>query len=159
MNNFFSKREYSIASAIFITFIILVLRFTPVGEAYAPSEFTPNKAYVKEVFVTPTPPAHKPSEKEVIVAYITRLWEKHGTDQVVRAINCFYSESGLRTEAVSQNSDAPKSKDWNVAQLNDYWHNLTPEQKYDLYAGLDKAYEIYKGRGNNFSAWYGKLCQ
>lgn len=102
-----------------------------------------------------------PSEKEQIIAYITRLWEKHGTNQVVHAINCFYSESGLRTDAVGQNSDAPKSKDWNVAQLNDYWHDLTDEQKTDIYAGLDKAYAIWIGRGaenGGWSAWYAESC-
>lgn len=98
------------------------------------------------------------SELSEIVAYIAYKFEPEGKDVVVRAINCFYSESGLRSNAVGQNNDAPKSKDFGVAQLNDYWHNLTEEQKTDYKANIDKAYDIYKGRGNSFEAWYGKLC-
>lgn len=110
---------------------------------------------------TPTPtlaPSPTPSELESVIAYITRKFEKEGKHVVIRAINCFYSESGLRPNAVGQNNDAPKSRDHGVAQLNDYWHKLTPEQKTDFKANIDKAYEIYKGRGNSFSAWYGRLC-
>lgn len=115
---------------------------------------------------TPTPSVEQdstggedaPSELERIVAYIARTFEPEGKDVVVRAINCFYSESGLRRDAVGQNSDAPRSKDHGIAQLNDYWHKLTEAQKTDIKANIDKAYEIYKGRGGNFSAWYGKLC-
>lgn len=108
---------------------------------------------------TPTP---TPSELEQIVSYIARKFEPEGKQVVVRAINCFYSESGLRRDAVGQNSDTHRSKDHGVAQLNDYWHKLTLAQKTDIYANIDKAYEIYKGRsrngGNGFSAWYGRLC-
>lgn len=99
-----------------------------------------------------------PSELESIVAYIARVFEPEGKDVVVRAINCFYSESGLREKAVGQNSDGPKSKDHGVAQLNDYWHKLSEEEKTEYKANIDKAYQIYKGRGGNFSAWYGKAC-
>lgn len=118
-----------------------------------------------ELNVTPTPeiaatptPEPTPSELEEIVSYIARKFEPEGKDVVVRAINCFYSESGLRAKAVGQNKDTHKSKDHGVAQLNDYWHKLTPAQKTEIKANIDKAYEIYKGRGGNFSAWYGKLC-
>lgn len=107
--------------------------------------------------VSPTP-ANAPSELVEIVAYITEVFEPEGKQVVVRAINCFYSESGLRKDAVGQNTDGPKSKDHGVAQLNDYWHNLTSDQKTEVKANIDKAYQIYKGRGGNFSAWYGKLC-
>lgn len=98
-----------------------------------------------------------PSELEEIVAYITKVFEPEGKDVAVRAINCFYSESGLRSNAVGQNTDGPKSKDYGVAQLNDYWHSLTSAEKTEYKANIDRAYKIYKGRGN-FSAWYGKLC-
>ena len=106
-----------------------------------------------------TTPLEEPqTELEKVISYITKVFEPEGKDVVVRAINCFYSESGLRANAVGQNKDKHKSKDHGVAQLNDYWHNLTPEMKTDIYANIDKAYEIYKGRGDNFSAWYGRLC-
>lgn len=122
---------------------------------------------VPAVSATPTPSdvlagspdgEEAPSELEQIVAYIARKFEPEGKDVVVRAINCFYSESGLRRDAVGQNSDGPRSRDHGVAQLNDYWHKLTDQQKTDIYANIDKAYEIYKGRGNSFEAWYGRLC-
>lgn len=100
----------------------------------------------------------QPSELEEVVAYITRVFEPEGKDVVVRAINCFYSESGLRPNAVGHNNDAVKSTDYGVAQLNAYWHKLTDEEKTDFKANIDRAYKIYKGRGDNFSAWYGRLC-
>ena len=99
-----------------------------------------------------------PTQLEEIVAYITRVFEPEGKDVVVRAINCFYSESGLREDAVGQNKDVHKSTDHGVAQLNSYWHRLTEEEKTDYKANIDRAYKIYKGRGDSFSAWYGKLC-
>lgn len=126
------------------------------GESAKPSPvLTKTEEQEGETRIEPTP---MPSELEQIVAYIARKFEPEGKDVVVRAINCFYSESGLRANAVGQNTDKHRSKDHGVAQLNDYWHNLTPEMKTDIYANIDKAYEIYKGRGGNFSAWYGKLC-
>ena len=115
---------------------------------------------------TPTPTAiPTPSELEEIVAYITRKFENEGKDEaerkatVIRAINCFYSESGLTEKKVGQNTDAPRSKDHGVAQLNDYWHKLTEEQKTEYKANIDKAYEIYKGWGDSFDPWYGRGCR
>lgn len=116
------------------------------------------KSMAVVAYTPPATPTPTPTELEEIVAYITRVFEPEGKAVVVRAINCFYSESGLREEVVGQNNDAPRSKDWNVAQLNDYWHKLTEAEKTSYKANIDRAYEIYKGRGNSFSAWYGKLC-
>jgi hypothetical protein len=108
---------------------------------------------------TPTPTPTGPTDLENIVAYIARVFEPEGKHIVVRAINCFYSESGLRENAVGQNSDGPKSKDHGVAQLNDYWHKLSEAEKTEYKANIDRAYKIYKGRGNNFDAWYGRGCR
>ena len=105
--------------------------------------------------LTPTP---SPTELVEVVAEIAEVFEPEGKQVVVKAINCFYSESGLRPNAVGQNKDSHKSKDHGVAQLNDYWHKLTEAEKTAIEANVKKAYKIYKGRGNNFSAWYGKLC-
>lgn len=105
--------------------------------------------------LTPTP---TPSELTEVVSTITEVFEPEGKQVVVRAINCFYSESGLRPNAVGHNKDAVKSTDHGVAQLNSYWHKLTEEEKTDVRANIERAYKIYKGRGGNFSAWYGKLC-
>lgn len=120
------------------------------------AEQTIVSAYVEPT--QPVSPTPTPTELEEIVAYIARKFEPEGKDVVVRAINCFYSESGLRTSAVGQNTDSHKSKDWGIAQLNDYYHNLSEKEKTDIRANIDRAYRIYKGRGNSFSAWYGKLC-
>lgn len=105
---------------------------------------------------TIVPEAEK-AELSEIVGYIAHTFEPEGKAVVVQAINCFYSESGLREEAVGQNNDKYHSQDHGVAQLNDHWHNLTEAQKTEYKANIDKAYQIYKGRGN-FSAWYGKRC-
>lgn len=105
--------------------------------------------------LTPVP---SPTELVEVVAEIAKTFEPEGKQVVVKAINCFYSESGLRPNAVGQNKDSHHSKDHGVAQLNDYWHKLTPEEKTEIQANIQKAYKIYKGRGNSFSAWYGKLC-
>lgn len=103
-------------------------------------------------------PEPKPTELVEVVAEIAQTFEPEGKHVVVQAINCFYSESGLRPNAVGQNKDTHKSKDHGVAQLNDHWHKLTEEEKTDIRANIKRAYKIYKGRGGNFSAWYGKLC-
>lgn len=115
---------------------------------------SPIPAVQAQVIATPT---ITPSELESIVAYITRVFEPEGKDVVVQAINCFYSESGLRPDAVGHNSDSVGSTDWGIAQLNSYWQNLTDAERTTIKANIDKAYKIYKGRGN-FSAWYGKRC-
>lgn len=128
-----------------------------------PTQAPQNKARVKTIpteaipVVITTPKPEPKSDLPEIVSYIAYKFEPEGKDVVVQAINCFYSESGLRPNAVGQNTDTHRSKDWGVAQLNDYWHNLTEEQKTEYKANIDKAYDIYKGRGN-FSAWYGKRC-
>lgn len=96
--------------------------------------------------------------KTNIISYIAKTFEKEGPAVQVKAINCFYSESGLRENAVNTNTDAVKSKDHGVAQLNDYWHTLTTEEKTNFKKNIDRAYQIYKARGN-FSAWYGKGCK
>lgn len=129
----------------------------PSVEAASTHEMTSSSASVIPITqqLQPTP---TPSELEDIVSYITRVFEPEGKDVVVRAINCFYSESGLRENAVGYNTDIHQSIDYGVAQLNGYWQNLTSEEKTNYKANIDKAYEIYKGRGNNFEAWYGKLC-
>lgn len=118
----------------------------------------PAKSMAVVAYTPPATPTPTPTELEEIVAYITRVFEPEGKAVVVRAINCFYSESGLRSHAVGHNNDSVKSSDHGVAQLNDYWHKLTEAEKTSYKANIDRAYKIYKGRGNSFSAWYGKLC-
>lgn len=130
---------------------------TTVSQTAVPAE---SMAEVDEVSTPPAThlPEPKPTELVEVVAEIAKTFEPEGKQVVVNAINCFYSESGLRPDAVGQNKDTHKSKDHGVAQLNDYWHKLSDEEKTDIKANIKRAYKIYKGRGDNFSAWYGKLC-
>lgn len=150
--NKWKKQVYKASLAVFVlyglcSFFIQVVD-APKADASQP--------YLERTAPAPTPTV---SELENIVSYIARVFESEGKAVVVKAINCFYSESGLREEAVGQNSDGPKSKDHGVAQLNDYWHKLTPEEKTEYKANIDRAYEIYKGNGHTFNPWYGKGCK
>lgn len=137
----------------------------PESQVFAQEKQATKSAAVKVVHAeetkpspTPTPEPEKETELVEVVAYIAKVFEPEGKDVVVQAINCFYSESGLREKAVGQNTDKYRSRDHGVAQLNDHWHNLTEAEKTQYKANIDKAYQIYKGRGGNFSAWYGKRC-
>lgn len=96
------------------------------------------------------------SEFEQIVAYITKVFAPEGKHVVVQAINCFYSESGLRSNAVGINRNG--TNDVGVAQINSI-HGMSTEDRMDYKKNIDKAYKIYKSRGNNFDAWYAKGCK
>lgn len=149
---------------VFLCFVVTILGLRAIQLEIYNDGF--NQAYAEVELISPVAPeptkapnpTPTPTELEEVVAYITKKFEPEGKHVVVQAINCFYSESGLRPNAVGQNNDAPRSKDHGVAQLNDYWHKLTEAEKTDIKANIDRAYKIYKGRGSNFSAWYGKLC-
>lgn len=101
---------------------------------------------------TPTP---TPSDKEVIDE-IVRVFSPEGKHVVVRAINCFYSESGLRWDAVSK-PNKNGTLDGGVAQINDV-HKLTIEERLDYKKNIQEAYNIYKRNGSSFRPWYGKGC-
>lgn len=90
-----------------------------------------------------------------VVSYITKKFEPEGKAVVVKAIECFYSESGLRTEAYNYNKNG--TEDRGIAQINSIW-KMTPEEAHNFEKNIDKAYEIYK-RSNSFNAWYGKGCR
>lgn len=92
---------------------------------------------------------------ENIVAYITKVFEPEGKHIVVRAINCFYSESGLRPDAVNT-SNSNGTVDRGIAQINSIW-KMKPEDAHNYRKNIDKAYEIYK-RSGSFRPWYGKAC-
>lgn len=96
------------------------------------------------------------SELQKVIGYITYKFEPEGKDVVVRAINCFYSESGLRPLAYGWN-EWNKTSDVGVAQVNSV-HGWTVEQLQDYKFNIDKAYELYKA-SNSFSPWYGKGCK
>lgn len=92
--------------------------------------------------------------KANIISYIARKWEKHGTAETVKAINCFYSESGLNTEAYGYNNNG--TSDYGIAQINTI-HGMSVTDMKDYRKNIDKAHDIYMRRG--WSAWYGKLCR
>lgn len=151
MNNFISPQaERSIYHVIIITFILcfLVNKFqpatvSPLSDVYA---YTP----VSSPTQTPEPTT------ENIVAYIAKVFEPEGTAIVVKAIDCFYSESGLRTDAYNFNA-WNSTDDRGIAQINSI-HGMKPEDAHNPWKNIDKAHQIYKSRGN-FSAWYGRGCK
>lgn len=95
------------------------------------------------------------TELEQIVAYITKKFAPEGKHVVVKAIQCFYSESGLRSNAVGVNKNG--SNDVGVAQINSI-HGMSTEDRMDYKKNIDKAYKIYKSRGS-FEAWYAPACR
>lgn len=98
--------------------------------------------------------SHVPT-KEDIVAYIMKVFGKYGTDVGVKAIECFYSESGLREEAYNFNRNG--TEDRGVAQINSI-HGMTAEDAHDYIKNIDMAEKIYLRAGRSFRPWYGKLC-
>ena len=95
---------------------------------------------------TPTP------KRSEVIAYIAKTFEPEGPQVMVKAIECFYSESGLRWNA--QNTNTNGTHDGGVAQINSV-HKMGVEV-FDYKANIDKAYAMYKRQG--FRPWYGKLC-
>lgn len=95
------------------------------------------------------------ASKENIVWYIMKVFGKYGTDVAVKAISCFYSESGLRTEAYNFNSNG--TEDRGVAQINSI-HGLKPEDAHQYRKNIDMAERVFVRAGNSFRPWYGRLC-
>lgn len=116
--------------------------------------YAPALHETKTYRVTPITPKPTPSTAQ-IVHEIARVFEPEGKAVVVKAINCFYSESGLRADAYN-----PRNKngtnDAGVAQINSIW-KMSLEERFDYRMNIRKAYEIYK-RSGSFNPWYGALC-
>jgi len=123
-----------------------------INGARLPVEIDPLPPIVTPI---PTPtPTPTPAKHEVI-AYIAKVFEPAGTHSVVRAINCFYSESGLRWDAIGVNTNG--THDSGVAQLNSiHIKRFGKEIQTDFRKNIDAAYQIYKERG--WSAWYAWGC-
>jgi hypothetical protein len=115
---------------------------------YFQAQLAPTKGILNEEEMEAT--------KENIVWYIMKVFGKHGTDVAVKAISCFYSESGLRTEAYNFNSNG--TEDRGVAQINSI-HGLRPEDAHNYRKNIDMAERVFVRAGNSFRPWYGQLCK
>ena len=142
------KLQNRILWTLFISACVGVLLYITQDRVISPCSDTGCHVVVKTVYA-------QDSEFEQIVAYITKKFAPEGKHVVVQAINCFYSESGLRSNAVGVNRNG--SNDVGVAQINSI-HGMSTEDRMDYKKNIDKAYKIYKSRGN-WSAWYGKGCK
>lgn len=118
----------------------------------APPLFQPASVIVEaQNMVTPTP---TPTDKEVIDE-VVRVFAPEGRHVVIKALNCFYSESGLRWNAIND-KNKNGSIDGGVAQLNDVW-KLTLDERLNYRINIQKAYEIYKRSG--WRPWFGVGCK
>jgi len=118
----------------------------------------PKREEVEVLAITPTvtpSPTPTPGAKEVIEE-ITEVWGGEKTHEIVTAITCAYSESGLRVNALNtKNSNG--TKDHSVFQVNDINSKRYGEGfKKSWRENIRVAYQIYKNRG--WSAWYGSRC-
>jgi hypothetical protein len=96
-------------------------------------------------------------EFEQIVSYITKKFAPEGKHVVVKAIACFYGESGLRKEAVGHNKNG--TTDHGIPQINSiHTKRYGDKFKTDWKESINVAYKIYKSRGS-FEAWYAPACR
>lgn len=137
-------------SLMFVLLVIVVVMYFGYRLAHPPVIISPLQDSVLNVPVNVVYAAG--NEKSEIIAYIAKVFEPEGTAIQVWAIKCFYSESGLRTDAYNFNSNG--TSDTGVAQVNSIHgkSNLT-----DWKTNINVAYGIYKRSGKG--AWYGKDCK
>lgn len=96
------------------------------------------------------------TELQEITEYIIKLWEqKYGRKEAVKALACFISESGLRSDAYNFNSNG--TWDYGVAQWNQVHGQSIEELKGNWKKQLDLAFSLYEQRG--WKPWYGKGCK
>ena len=100
-------------------------------------------------------PSPTPSAKEVMQE-IVELWGDERPDRILKILECFYSESGYRYNALHVNKSG--STDHGPAQINSvhtkrYGDNFKTNWKENLRVALS----IYKDQGLN--PWYGSRCQ
>lgn len=139
----------------YILFLLLLI-FTAFRVAEVLYPYTPDITQPTVYAVIPqnTPTPSPTPALSQIVAEIAKVFEPEGKHIVVRAINCFYAESGLRHDALHVNNNG--TTDGGVAQINSIW-KMTNEDRFNYKQNIQKAYEIYQRRGN-FSAWYAPGC-
>src|SRR3990167_11423581 len=117
----------------------------------------PKREEVKVLAITPTvtpSPTPTPDTKEVIDE-ITEVWKDEKKQDIIRAINCGYGESGLRINAININTNG--TRDHSVFQVNDvHTKRYGQEFKNDWKTNIRVAYQIFKNRG--WDAWYARSC-
>ena len=114
-----------------------------------------NKKFINKVEAKePKTVQSVPADQEIFT-YAIKVWGKEGRHILIKMFNCFYSESGWRYDALHENTNG--TVDAGLAQINDI-HGLSLQDRIDYKKNIDKAYEIYIGRGKSFSAWYGSAC-
>lgn len=133
----------------------------------------PQTVYVEakplEARVVNASPTPEPTPRVSDVVYAIAQEFESGEDYredvqvVVKAIECFKSESGLNPKAIGVNhhEDGSTTKDRGIAQINDRWHpKLTDDEALDYKENVRYAKEMYESRGT-FAApgWYGTGCQ
>jgi len=98
----------------------------------------------------------QPPTASEVVREIANVFSKERPDVIVRAINCFYSESGLRENARHVNTNG--TTDGGIGQINSV-HKLPDEVLFDYKKNIAESYKIYKSWGNSFAPWYGSGCR
>lgn len=149
------RRHWADLTLIWIFSIILMAFLT--DKLKTPERFISpiaDKTFAHE-YVFPTPTSTVPTDEEIFT-YAVKVWGKEGKHILIKMFNCFYSESGWRYDAIGVNKNG--TRDVGLAQVNDI-HGMSLEDRLDYKKNIDKAYQIYLGRGKNFSAWYGSLCK
>ena len=149
----YQHRSWFLAMFLFIALIIILGHERQLSwERSIISPCQKNGCVVQVVYAKDEQP-----ELVGVIDYITTKFMPEGKDVVVKAINCFYSESGLRPLAYGFNN-WNKTADVGVAQINDV-HGMSIQERQDYKKNIDKAYELYKSAGKSFSPWYGPLCK
>lgn len=145
-----SREAYkSIAQVLAITFVGVILSSLMERSQKPISPLPDSSSWSGEIVYA----SEKPSELEEITAYIVKTFEPEGRAVATRALACFISESGLKSDAVGYNTNG--TADVGVAQINDV-HGLSIEARKDWHTNIKKAYQIYKQSG--WGAWYGRYC-
>ena len=85
------------------------------------------------------------------------MFEPEGIHVVMRAINCFYSESGFRWDAINT-ANKNGSRDSGIVQQNSV-HGKALQDSLNYKSNIEWAYKKYKKDGDSFGAWYGSGCR
>lgn len=175
--NFFIKNRAKIILIELLILGILLIISHSVQEALREAK---TKGYLGEVSTNISPVKFYEWELEKIKAKkayasepkieadkegVESLISKHFGEYADKAIACFRTESGLRPTAFNGKN---KNGTWDagVAQVNQIHcpklgltGEVCKQALFDPETNLALAYQIFKGRGYNFSAWYGKGCR